>query len=280
MLKTIFVAPIFTSNIAERPPSDALVRYAIELAASQQAHLDVAMVAIKFSAPASIFVSEARELIENANAERCQHARQLGNEILTRAHAAGVSGSVEVAHDHYHRVAETITHMARLADISVMQADDESISLQEGMLQEVLLGSGRPVIAVPPAWSGPAKPDKVIFTWDGGAKSARALGDALPLMIQANEIEIVSISGDPDASKRIDAAEIAPHVSRYCKKVTVTSLPSHGDIAATLARHAQLTRANLIVMGAFARTKLRQMILGGVTRTMISNPPVPVLLSY
>ncbi len=148
------------------------------------------------------------------------------------------------------------------------------------MLQKVLLGSGRPVIAVPPAWSGPAKPDKVIFTWDGGAKSAHALVDALPLMIQANEIEIVSIRGDPDASKRIDAAEIAPHVSRYCKKVTVTSLPSHGDIAATLASHAQLTRANLIVMGAFARTKLRQMILGGVTSTMISNPPVPVLLSY
>ena len=99
-------------------------------------------------------------------------------------------------------------------------------------------------------------------------------------MVQANEIEIVSISDDPDVSKRIDAAEIGPHVSRYCKKVTVTSLPSHGDVAATLASHAQLTRANLIVMGAFARTKLRQMILGGVTSTMISNPPVPVLLSY
>jgi nucleotide-binding universal stress UspA family protein len=155
------------------------------------------------------------------------------------------------------------------------------VSLHQGILEAVLFDSGRPIIVVPPLWSGTADIKKVIVSWDGSAKAARALGDAAPLLEQASEVEIVSISGDPDASKRIDAAEIAPHVSRHCKNVTVTSLPAQGnDVAATLSSHAKLVRADLLVMGAFARPKLRQLILGGVTSNMLTDPPCPVLMSY
>ncbi|MBX9759931.1 MAG: universal stress protein [Beijerinckiaceae bacterium] len=279
--KTILVGPLFSSSAEEKAPSDALVRYAVDFAASQGAHLSIAIGCIRLSAPAAIMVREARALISKANEERRAEAQTFGNEMMARATAAGVTSNLDIMQDEYGRLATHVGLLARLADISIMEADAGSVSLHEGILEQVLFDSGRPIIIVPPDWSGAAKPGKVVVSWDGSAKAARALGDAMPVLAHANEVEIVSISGDPDASKRVDGADIAAHVARHCRNVTVTSLPAQGgDIGATLASHAKLTRADLVVMGAFARTKLRQLILGGVTSSMISNPPCPVLMSY
>lgn len=279
--KTVLVGPIFSSSVDDKGPSEALARYSIEFAASQGAHLSIAVGCMRLFAPAAIVVREARSLIAKANDDRKAQAQTYGSELVARAAAGGVTASVDVHQEDYNSLADRMAYLARFADVSILEADAGNISLHEGVLQEVLFASGRPVIVVPPEWAGSAKVEKAIVSWDGSAKAARALGDAMPLLIHASEVEIVSISGDPDASKRIDAAEIAPHLSRHCKKVTVTSLPAqNNDIAATLSSHAKLTRADLIVMGAFARTKLRQLILGGVTSTMISDPPCPVLMSY
>lgn len=278
--KTVLVAPIFSSSADEKAPSEALTRYAIAFAAKQSAHLSVTVGCIKLFAPAAIMVREARSMIAKANDERKAEAKTFGEEFLARSRASGVTASLDVLQEDYNRLSSHAAYLARFADVSIMEADVGNISLHEGILQEVLFESGRPIIVVPPDWTGTADVGKAIVSWDGSAKAARALGDAMPLLAHASEVEIVSISGDPDASKRIDAAEIAPHVSRHCKNVTVTSLPSQGDVAATLASHAKLTRADMIVMGAFARSKLRQLILGGVTSSMISHPPCPVLMSY
>ena len=279
--KTVLVGPVFSSSAEEKGPCEALAGYAVEFAAHQGAHLSVAVGCIRLSAPAVIMVREARALIAKANDERKTQARGYADEFVARARSAGVTASLEVHQEDYGRLAAHMAHMARFADVTIMEADPSDVSLHEGVTEQVLFESGRPVIVVPPKWSGSAKVSKAIVSWDGSAKAARALGDAMPLLEHAGQVEIVSISGDPDASKRVDAADIAPHVARHCKNVTLTNLPSqNGDIAATLSSHALNTRADMIVMGAFARTKLRQLILGGVTSTMLESPPCPVLMSY
>ncbi|HEY8581045.1 MAG TPA: universal stress protein, partial [Beijerinckiaceae bacterium] len=80
--------------------------------------------------------------------------------------------------------------------------------------------------------------------------------------------------------KRIDGADLAPHLARHCRNVRVVNLPERGDVGETLREHARLTRADLLVMGAYAHTRLRQMVLGGVTSRMIVDPVVPTLMSY
>lgn len=279
--KTLLVGPVFSSSAEEKGPSEALARYAVELSADQGAHLSIIVGCIRLYAPAAVMVREARSLIAKANDERKAQAQTYGDEFVALARAAGVTTSLEIDQEEYGRLSSRISHLARFGDVAIMEADADNVSLHEGVTEGVLFESGRPVIIVPPGWAGPAKVGKAIVSWDGSAKAARALGDAMPLLSHASEVEIVSISGDPDASKRVDGAEIAPHVARHCKKVTVTSLPAQdGDVAATLSSHAKLTRADIIVMGAFARTKLRQLILGGVTSRMLSEPPCPVLMSY
>ena len=279
--KSIFVGPMLESSIEERAPAESLVSYALELAAFGGAHLSIGVGSCKFSAPAAAVVREARDLILAANNERHEHAEALGANILTRARAAGVLASVEVVHDVFSEVATRFVQLARVSDIAVLQPSDETLSLMQGVVQDVLFESGRPVIIVPTTWNKPASLESVIVAWDGSAKAARAIGDALPLLQEAERIEIVSISGDPNPTKRCEGSEIAAHLARHCRSVSVTSLPSqNGDVGTILSNHATITRASLVVMGAYAHNQLRQFFLGGVTNTMIYNPPVPVLMSY
>lgn len=278
--KTIFVGEVFGSSLADSEPGSALSRYAVELAASQGAHLDIGVGVVRIAAPSAMMMADARSLIAEANAQMRDRAKDCAEAARVQAQTAGVTASVELAMDDYHTVARRFIAMARLADVAVMEADDTSVSLQEGLLKEVLFESGRPVIVTPRRWSGPAAPARVIVAWDGTGKAARAIGDALALLTQAEEVEVIAVSGDPDPSKRMDAADMAAHLSRHCRRVSMTNLPvQDGDVAATIGAHAKLTRANLVVMGAYARPKFRQIILGGVTSTMIARPPVPVLMS-
>ena len=136
------------------------------------------------------------------------------------------------------------------------------------------------MIAVPKKWAGRAAPERIIVAWDGGAKSARAIGDALPFLSLAQEVEVVSVSGDVNPAKRLDGTDIAPHLARYCRSVKVTQLAStDGDIAMTLGSHARLIEADLLVMGAYGHAKVIEVVLGGVTRSMICEPPIPVFMS-
>ena len=279
-LKTIFVGPLLDLTIDGRPPATALVSYAIELAGSQNAHLSVGVGSCKIFVTSAI-VADVQGLIAAANEELRGKAEAFAAELRVRVRAAGVIGDIEVTHDNFTAVAQRFVMMSRLADVALLQPDSEILSLQKGLIEDVLFGSGRPIIVVPREWTGNAAPERILVAWDGSAKAARAIGDALPLLTRASEVEVVAVSGDLDTTKRLDGADIAPHLARHCQSVKVTQLSSpDGDIAAVLGDHARLTRANLLVMGAYAHARVMQIVLGGMTRSMIDQPPIPVFMSY
>ncbi|MDB5651085.1 MAG: hypothetical protein JWL62_2605 [Hyphomicrobiales bacterium] len=279
--RSIFVGPLFDAHIEKCAPAETLTAYALELAALGNAHLEIGVGSCKFNVPAARILREASNLIAAANRERHDHAKAFGEGLLARARTAGVLASVEVVHDEYTDVSTQFVKLARVADVAILQPSDEALSLMQDIVKNVLFGSGRPVIIVPVDWAKPASLETIIVSWDGSAKSARAIGDALPLLQQAGHVEIVSISGDSNSSKHIEGADIARHISRYCRSVSITMIPAQDDdVGTTLSDHARNIRASMIVMGAYAHNRLRQFVLGGVTSTMIANPPVPVLMSY
>ena len=233
------------------------------------------------TAPSISFTSEARGLIAKANHDRLEHAQAYAQNVLARVRSTGVSADVNVEQNDYLQLSKRFAFGARLADLAIMQPNDDLVSLLQGVTEEVLFNSGGAVIVPPVDWARRAQFSKAVVAWDGSARAARAIGDAIPLLARADSVEIVTIGGDPDASKSVDGAEIAPRLARHCKQVRVTHLPaSDGDIGGALATHVELTRADLIVMGAYAHSRMRQMVLGGVTRRMIGAPPAPVLMSY
>ena len=155
------------------------------------------------------------------------------------------------------------------------------LSLERDITEQMLFGSGRPVIVVPPAAGASVVFENILIAWDGGAQAARAIGDAMPFLGRASSIDVVCVSGDPNPSKRIEGAEIAEHLSRHFRSVKTTTLPPiDGELGAAIRTHATLTRADLIVMGGYAHSRLYQIVLGGVTKDMLQSAAIPVFLSY
>ena len=152
---------------------------------------------------------------------------------------------------------------------------------QRDIVIDMLFGSGVPLLLVPANWNKPGPIRKAIVAWDGGASAARAVRDALPLLADAEMVEVVSVLGEKDIAAEASGADIARHLARHCREVSVNVLPVREDgVAATLFAHGILTRADLMVMGGYGHSRLREFVLGGVTRDTLARTDIPTLLSH
>jgi nucleotide-binding universal stress UspA family protein len=279
-VKTIFVGFSFGSTLSAEGPPESLKRYALALAASHNAHLSIGVGAFDVSVRSALLQS-VQNIVAAYNEELRRNATLFVESLMADLRAEGVVGAPEVAQGEFRTVARRFVRMARVSDLAILEPSNEIFSLQMGLIEEILFDSGRPVIVVPKAWAGGAALERIVVAWDGGPKAARAVGDALPLLEQAKDIDIVVVSDDPDATKRMAGAELAPHLARHCRSVTVADLRAHkGDVAAALSGYAQRIGANLLVMGAYGRARIIEATLGGVTRAMLDAPPVPLFMSY
>jgi nucleotide-binding universal stress UspA family protein len=121
---------------------------------------------------------------------------------------------------------------------------------------------------------------RIVVAWDGSARAARALNDAMPFLRGAEHVEIVSVVNDKDLSRMVPGAEVAPHLSRHGVKAEVVDLELVSDAGRTILDRAKLVGADMIVMGAFAHSRWRQFVLGGATESMLLNADIPVLMSH
>jgi len=173
--------------------------------------------------------------------------------------------------------------MARVSDVCIVLAPPSTEPQLRDILIDMLFGSGVPLLLVPANWNwnkpGPIR--KAIVAWDGGSSAARAVRDALPLLADAEMVEVVSVLGEKDIAAEASGADIARHLARHCREVSVSILPvgEHG-VAATLSAHGILTRADLMVMGGYGHSRLREFVLGGVTRDTLARVDIPTLLSH
>ncbi|WOJ91184.1 universal stress protein [Methylocapsa polymorpha] len=259
--------------------SGAAENYAIAFCALERAHLSVLIAAPIFRIPSAGFVPLAHAVVDEINAERRLRAEDAEKRITTAAATAGVTVEFQIVQQSYPATNNSLAVAARPSDIVIISRPTYGFSLDSDLISAMLFTSGRPVLVIPPYWDGGVEFDKIMIAWDGSARAARAVGDALPLLTRAQQIEILCVS--PDASKSIAGADLAAHLSRHSKSVTVTELQTeHRDVAKTLRDHATMARASMLVMGAYAHPHLLQMVLGGVTSDMLTEAELPVLLSY
>jgi nucleotide-binding universal stress UspA family protein len=105
------------------------------------------------------------------------------------------------------------------------------------------------------------------------------VGDAMPLLARAEEIEIACVG--PDKAQSVPGADLAQHLARHCPNVKLVEVPIiHADAGRTLIERLEISRPDLLVMGAYGHSRLVQFVLGGVTETMLEQAKVPVLYSY
>ena len=172
--------------------------------------------------------------------------------------------------------------IARRFDLSVVgQPEPDKPGPDDLIVEAALFESGRPVLVVPYIQRTGLQLDRVMVGWDGSRNAARAVADAMPLLVRAKTTEVVIVTGEPAKSDEIPGADIAHHLARHGAKVEVKQIVAiDTDVANTILSHAADSSADLLVMGGYGHSRLREFILGGATRGILAAMTVPTLMSH
>lgn len=181
---------------------------------------------------------------------------------------------------------EAVLDHARTADI-VVAAQKESDWDYADMFDVpdwLAMESGRPVLVVPKAGNIAPIGERIVVAWNNSREAARAVFDALPLLQKAIEVTVLSVEepSKPEATSEIAGAEIGATLARHGVKANVQQVkPSaRGDAGAELLAQVAAHRADLLVMGCFGRSRLREFVLGGASRHVLQNATIPVLMGH
>ncbi|SDA33151.1 Universal stress protein family protein [Methylobacterium sp. UNC378MF] len=253
--------------------------YGLVLAAAAGAHLTVQSAARRLTMVGGAGLGFVNDLVADENRRLRSLAQALAERIAGDAATAGVICTTEAPALAYPDLVARITARARLADLTVLDAEMREIDLDRDLIDGVLFGSGRPLIVVPAGRSA-CRAGRIVIAWDGSAQAARAANDALPFLRAAEAVEIVSVVGEKDWPASVAGAEFAPHLARHGVNVSVNVLPVVEDVAETLRTQVGLFRADMLVMGAYRHSRLQEWFLGGVTQSLLTRSPVPLFLAH
>src|SRR5258705_942792 len=173
--------------------------------------------------------------------------------------------------------------LARRFDLSVFMQSEPGRVDNDEMIETSLFQSGRPLIVVPYIQKDGLKLDRVVCCWNGSRAAARAINDALPLLVKATAVDLLIVVNEKTKNDKneIRGAEMAKHLARHCVKVEVEAIPAADiDVASAILSYVADSSGTLIVMGGYGHAKMRELILGGVTRDMLKSMTVPVLMSH
>ncbi len=232
------------------------------------------------AAPYSLAGGFAGGIIAAENKRRRELAQAAIEAAKALAGEAGVTFILDMPDLPLEALTERFNQLTRLQDVTVMDAGDDLLGENRHAIEEALFNSGKPLIVVPKTGGSP-QPQRIAIAWDGSARSARAVSDALPLLQAAQSVAVVVVGGEKDISNIAPGTELLGYLSRHGVSGEVVSLAAKdGNAAGALRRYAQETSAELIVMGAFVHSRFRQAVLGGVTRSLLENSPVPIFLTH
>lgn len=262
------------------------IETALQLAMSHQAHLVGLALAVEPTIPAYIGAElpvEVRDIQRKAADDRAAAQTELFERLVSKE---GISSETRVVHCYESTAGDTLSFHARHADLVVMgQADPDShfASLTNSMAEEVLFSTGRPIFLVPYIGSKRPFAGKAIIAWDGGREASRAVHDALPILVNMDEVIVLVVdAGKHSRSHGAEpGADLATHIARHGIKVRVDRVQSAGiDIAEVILNSIAENGANLLIMGGYGHSRLREMTLGGVTHTILKEMTAPVLMSH
>jgi nucleotide-binding universal stress UspA family protein len=171
---------------------------------------------------------------------------------------------------------------ARAADTFVALRPNGSSREPERLIEGVLFGSGRHLLLIPDKKRPEVAFDHIIIAWNGSRESARALAEAMPFLQKAQEVTVVVVTDEhPTESDALLGLDALNHLEHHGINTVLNRVPSRkADVGARLIAEARRRKANLIVMGGYGHSRLREWLLGGVTYELMHEAPVPLLLAH
>lgn len=217
-------------------------------------------------------------------------------DLLLKDHAAGVLKASEDARSIFESAAgeagvqsgwrtvegddaEALTAMARRFDLTVLPPiATASMGWRSMTAASVGLACGGPVLVVPDRKPAPAIGARVLLAWKGTRESARALHDAWPLIKQAREVHVLVVAPEGEGGPE---GLLQSHFERHgCKANLIVDRSHDASAADILRRQVAGLGVDLVVMGLYGRSRLREIVMGGVSRDLLNDPPVPLFVSH
>lgn len=271
-------------HLDDGPGVDRRTDAAIQLAAAHDAHL------VALYAPTPLYLQWSPEggMRQEIEARRKAEDEAMAKAALERFEDAAAKAGLarREARPARGEPRDLLGLHGRYADLIVMgQADPKGSNARESasIVEDVILSCGRPVLVVP--YIGLLQPvgRRILVAWDASREAARAVSDALPMLERAASVLVVTVDAKPSETGhgQLPGADLALYLARHGIKVEAAHVGSSGiGVGDVLLNQASDRDADMIVMGCYGHARLRELVLGGATRTMLRTTPVPVLMAH
>ena len=254
---------------------------AIRLAQQHDAHLVGLHAVAPFEPPGYVMAEMGPAIIEAQKTIAANELARSEGEFNKQASAAGMRsmewrGAVD-------DLVEAMTLHARYADLVVIgQRDDaESSQVPADFPERLVLAAGRPVLILPTVGSFPTIGKRILVAWNPSREATRAVTDAIPLLQRADSVHVMAVNPKAGEHGGVPGADIGLYLARHGVRVEVKT--DHGaeiDVGNELLSRAADLDADLIVMGGYGHSRLKEWVLGGATRTILESMTAPVLMSH
>jgi nucleotide-binding universal stress UspA family protein len=169
----------------------------------------------------------------------------------------------------------------RTADVFVAIRPNGTSGEPEQLIESVLFGTGRHLFLVPGRKNATPVFDHVMIAWNGSREAARAVSEALPYLRKAEIVSIVIVDDDEPAEDRATVGQdLVEHLLHHGIGAMVHRVMTDGHVGSTLITESKRLKPDLIVMGGYGHSRLREWLLGGTTYEMLHKAPVPLLIAH
>lgn len=262
-----------------RTPRSCIVR-AVDLASRVDAHLTGVVYDPQLVRPVTFHPFSKDGETDRARRQSGvdEAARAVAAELEAAAQGAGIDHHGAVAPVPQGGIAEAVVRASRLYDLTVLAAATDDSGQFPEIASALMFESGRPVLLMPEGGEA-MRLDRVVVAWDFGRAASRALADAAPLLAHAAAVELLVVTSDKEMPDRDSAGTLLANLARRGIKASLREV-DRGRRTVGETINAAAEGADLLVMGAFGHSRMRDFVLGGATLHVLKKTRLPTLLSH
>jgi nucleotide-binding universal stress UspA family protein len=222
------------------------------------------------------------QMIQQEEGRSLESARHIEACARLAAEEAGVKLESQILTARLYEEGAVLCGPARTRDACLLPSGP-AVLADRALAEAVLFGSGRPVLVYPEdAEVTPGEGfEAVAIAWDGGARAARAVADALPALARAKTVRILVVTDEKPQAHEGVAEDLVRHLATHGIEAAVDHWPAAGRrIGPAIADYVAAQGVDLLVMGGFGHARLKEFVLGGATAGVLEAPPCPVLMAH
>jgi nucleotide-binding universal stress UspA family protein len=276
MIKDILVA------LTQEPGKDVAADYARGVAAALDAHLTGLSIAYEPAIPPTIMGGIPADFVETQRVENERAAKAAQTDFEDACRRDGLNAETRLQSATLAGAADILGRLSRRYDLTIVgQSDPDKLGVETVLIEAVLFESGRAVLVVPYIHKAAPSFERVMVCWDGSRPAARAIAEAMPLLHKSKRIDVVTFATERGRPEELPGADLAVHLARHGLSVDLKRVPTGGtDIASAILSESADLQTDLIVMGGYGHSRLREFILGGATRGILGSMTVPTLMAH